>query len=198
MLSWPPPLSHNVWVYTMSFKLRSSLVSRPSRTCEKGGTGVLSDFSCHIGRGSSPILELKSDLEHIIICAWHKIIFWTELKIEKTYLAACSQLSQETLWPYQAFVSHSSLSRRKSWVPDVKCNYDILYAVGPTPCDKKCCSEHQTPFSLLGGWSRDSARTSLYSMSRCRQCQRNWDAGCSTASMNHCFMVASFREQLHR
>ena len=33
----------------------------------------------------------------------------------------------------------------------------------------------------------------LYSMSRCRHSQRNWDAGRSTASSNHCFMVSSRR-----
>ena len=36
----------------------------------------------------------------------------------------------------------------------------------------------------------------VYSTSRCRHSQRNWDAGRSTASSNHCFMVASFQEQL--
>ena len=44
--------------------------------------------------------------------------------------------------------------------------------------------------------SRVSARTSLYSMSRFRHCQGNWDAGHSTANLNHSFMIASFREWL--
>ena len=33
-------------------------------------------------------------------------------------------------------------------------------------------------------------------MSRCRHYQGKWDAGSTTASSNHYFMVASFREQL--
>ena len=36
----------------------------------------------------------------------------------------------------------------------------------------------------------------MYSTSRCRHSQRNWDAGRSTASLNHCFIVTSFRERL--
>ena len=32
---------------------------------------------------------------------------------------------------------------------DAKCNYDILYAVGPAPCDKKCHPDYQNLF--LGG-----------------------------------------------
>ena len=36
----------------------------------------------------------------------------------------------------------------------------------------------------------------VYSTSRCRPSQRYWDAGHSTASLNRCFMVASFRERL--
>ena len=36
----------------------------------------------------------------------------------------------------------------------------------------------------------------VYSTSRCRHSQQYWDAGHSTASLNHCFMVAIFREQL--
>ena len=36
-----------------------SLVPRPSHTCEKEGLGVLSDFSCHIGQGSSPNLRAQ-------------------------------------------------------------------------------------------------------------------------------------------
>ena len=49
---------------------------------------------------------------------------------------------------------------------------------------------------LPGGGSRDSARASLYSNSSCCHCQQNWDAGRSTASLHHCFMIASFRERL--
>ena len=49
---------------------------------------------------------------------------------------------------------------------------------------------------LPGGGSRGSARASLYSNSSCCHCLRNWDAGRSTASLHHCFMIASFREQL--
>ena len=36
--------------------LVTSLVPRPSHTCEKEpGSGVLSDFSCHMGQGHSAI-----------------------------------------------------------------------------------------------------------------------------------------------
>ena len=41
-----------------------------------------------------------------------------------------------------------------------------------------------------------SARTSLYSTSCSHQCQLNCEAGHSTASSNHCFMITSFRERL--
>ena len=30
----------------------------------------------------------------------------------------------------------------------------------------------------------------------CHYCQRNWEAGCPTASSNHCFMIARFWERL--
>ena len=32
----------------------------------------------------------------------------------------------------------------KVQVPDLKCNYDILYIVGSASCDKKSHSKHQT------------------------------------------------------
>ena len=55
-----------------------------------------------------------------------------------------------------------SLSTRSS-IPAVQCtctgNAIITFFTpfNPTPCDKKCCSEHQTLFPLLGGgvWRRD-------------------------------------------
>ena len=31
----------------------------------------------------------------------------------------------------------------------MKCNYDILYGIVLASCDKKCCSEHQTPLSAF-------------------------------------------------
>ena len=42
-------------------------------------------------------------------------------------------------------------------ISDVKRKYNILYIIDPAPCDKKCCSEHQTFFLLFGGgvWVRD-------------------------------------------
>ena len=45
---------------------------------------------------------------------------------------------------------------------------------------------------------QDSTKTSLYSTSCCHHCQQNWEAGRPTASLNHCFMIASFQDQLGR
>ena len=42
-----------------------------------------------------------------------------------------------------------------------------------------------------------SARTSLYLTSCCHR-QRNWEAGRPTASLNHFYVIASFRERLGR
>ena len=93
----------------------------PPRTCEKGGSGVLNDFSCH----SSPIRELESDCR-------------------------------------------TSSSTRSS-MPAVQCtcmgNAIITFFIpfDPAPCDKKCCSEHQTLFLLFEGgvWGRDYTEHSL-------------------------------------
>ena len=53
-----------------------------------------------------------------------------------------------------------------------------------------------TIISLARRLIQDSTRTSLYSTSRCHQCQLNCEAGRSTVSSNHCFMITSFRERL--
>ena len=50
--------------------------------------------------------------------------------------------------------------------------------------------------SLARQLIQDSARTSLHSTSCWHQCQLNCEAGCSTISLSHCFMIASFRERL--
>jgi len=42
--------------------------------------------------------------------------------------------------PYHAVVN------QKAEILDVKCNFDILYTVGPAQCDKKRCSQCQTLF----------------------------------------------------
>ena len=39
----------------------TSLVPRPSPHVREGGSGVLSDFSCQMGWGSSPIWKIESD-----------------------------------------------------------------------------------------------------------------------------------------
>ena len=49
---------------------------------------------------------------------------------------------------------------------------------------------------LPGSWSRDIPRISLYLMSCCHHCQWNWEARCPTANLVHCFIIASFQEQL--
>ena len=42
----------------------------------------------------------------------------------------------------------SCLSHQKAWVTDIKCNYDILYSVGP---DKECFVRTPEPVSAFGG-----------------------------------------------
>ena len=37
------------------FQVDTSLMPRPSPHMRERGSGILSDFSCHMGRGSSPI-----------------------------------------------------------------------------------------------------------------------------------------------
>ena len=73
-----------------------SLIPSPSPHVRERRSGVLNEFSCHMGQGSSPIWELESDSRtHNYMCMTKVIVFWTELEVEKTYLAARSQLSQE-------------------------------------------------------------------------------------------------------
>ena len=40
-------------------------------------------------------------------------------------------------------------SHQKTRVPDVKCHYDILYTVDPTPCDKKMFLRTPDPLSAF-------------------------------------------------
>ena len=137
-------LEAKVWTCTkLSVKLtpRISLVPRLSRTCKRG-SGVLSDFSCHIWQDIAPRSEsLNQILECVIICAWHKpIIFWTKLEVEKAYLAARSQLFPRN---FAVLSSH-----QETGVSDVKWH---SLCCRPAPCDKKCCSEQQTlRFSRFG------------------------------------------------
>ena len=65
-----------------------------------------------------------------------------------------------------------SLNRQTNRVPDVKCKYDILYVVGPAPCDKKCHSEHQTLFPLFGGgvWAQNRGVLALKYWNGTRTC----------------------------
>ena len=58
------------------------------------------------------------------------------------------------------------------------------------------CTESHTAGQTLCSWTRNSTRTSLYSMSRCHHCQLNCEVGHSTTSLNHCSMIASFWKRL--
>ena len=53
-----------------------------------------------------------------------------------------------------------------------------------------------TKISFTRRLIQDSARTSLYLTSHCHQCQLNCEAGHSTLSWNHCFIIGSFQEWL--
>ena len=59
LASNPRPMT---WVWA-SFpgSPRANLVPSPSPHVRERGSGVLNNFSCHMGQGSSPIWELKSD-----------------------------------------------------------------------------------------------------------------------------------------
>ena len=124
----------------------------------------------------------------------------------KTYLVACSQLSQETLRPYQAFVSHTV--QQKTRVPDVKCNYDILYAVGPAPCDKNCRSEHKTFFPLFSFsarvWGQEYVVSSSFPYFKMKKNEggNNKETGClmqlaSSTKVNHATRLTTMIAQLN-
>ena len=64
----------------------------------------------------------------------------------KTYLAACSQLPKRLCG-----LIMQSLSCQKPRVRDVKCNYDILYAVGPAHVTRNVAQNTRPSFHFLGG-----------------------------------------------
>ena len=96
-------LEAKVWTCT---KCQSSgppeLVSCPDplRTCKKEGLVFWAILLVTWGRVASWSKSLNQILKHIIICAWHKWSYFDHILNQiggrKTYLAARSQLSQET------------------------------------------------------------------------------------------------------
>ena len=137
---------------------RPSLVPRPSHTRERG-SGVLSDFFCHMRRVSSPIWELESDSRmHNYMCMTLVIVFWTKLEVEKTHLAAHSQLSQETLWPYQAFVNHTVQQSKSSQNSSPGCKMQLWHSLccRPRPMWQEMLLRTPDPLSLFRKvWGRD-------------------------------------------
>ena len=87
----------------------------PPHTCEKEGLVFWTTFLVTWG-GVAPLSEsLNQILERIIICAWHKwSYFEPNRRWNKTNLTVCSELSQETLRPYQVFVNHTMLQSKSS------------------------------------------------------------------------------------
>ena len=145
---------------------------------------------------------------HISLCYFnHTLIrLWNAVHgIVKTYLVACSQLSQETSRPYQAFVNQTV--QQKTRVPDVKCNYDILYTVGPAPCDKNCRSEHKTFFPLFSFsarvWGQDYVVSSSFPCFKMkRRGGNNKETGCliqlaSSTKVNHATRLTTMIVQLN-
>ena len=57
----------------------------------------------------------------------------------KNNLTPCSQLSQETLWPYQAFVNHIMQKSKSSENSSPGCKMSLWHLLHrrPHPCDKK-------------------------------------------------------------
>ena len=76
--------------------LHNSLVPSPSPHMQERGSGVLDDFSCHIGLGTCS--SVSDGILNRIGCNF----------------AARSQLSQETLQPYQVFVNHTMQQSKSS------------------------------------------------------------------------------------
>ena len=75
-------------------------------------------------------------------------------------------------------------------------HYCSQQLAGTIPTDANGCQWMPTIISLARRLIKDSARTSLYSMSRCHHSQLNCEAGRSIDSSNHCFMIASFQERV--
>ena len=114
------------------------------------GSGVLSNFSCHMGRGSFLIWELKSDsrMHNYMYVSDHIL---KRIGGRKTYLTACSQLFQETLQHYQPFVNHTvqkSKSSAENLSPGCK---NILYTIGPTHVTRNVTLNTRPSFCFSGG-----------------------------------------------
>ena len=52
----------------------------------------------------------------------------------KNYLTPCSQLSQETLWPYQAFVNHIMQKSKSSENSSPRCKMSFWHSLRCRPC----------------------------------------------------------------
>ena len=134
----------------LSWMALTSLVPRPSPHVRERGSGVLSNFSYQMGRGSSMIWKLESDCRtrnwYSTTVLFNRGRCWIEWAMLLDTGRAIVQTAQ------LGIILHAACNAWGNAIITFFTPFD------PAPCDKKSRSEHQTLFPLFGEGSGHETR----------------------------------------